>query len=387
MRVAFLTFTFPRTGQDPQGHFIARIAEGVSARGVKVTVHAPHEVSARDGEMLRDIAVERFRYAPDKMERVAYGSGIVSNMRRDPRALLAFPGFILAARNAARRAARDVDLLHVHWAQTAYVSGAGSIGPPMVLTVHGSDAELGRMPLFHATVSRPARQAAAVVAVSSDLARQLQPFMPPGTEPRIIGGGVDSALLDRERVVRASKGGVVRLLMVARLVEEKGVFDLCEALIRIREGFHLTVVGIGPARSAMLARFERAGLSDAVEFLGAVHHDDVLEMMRTADIVVAPSHREGFGLVSIEAAAVGTPIVVTRTGAMPEVAVCPESLVDPGDIPGLERALRTMIADAELRERCAAAARQRVRGEFTWDDICDKYVALYEEVLSNRTSR
>ncbi|MRR12188.1 glycosyltransferase family 1 protein, partial [bacterium] len=261
-------------------------------------------------------------------------------------------------------------------------SGAGTLGVPMVLTIHGSDLELGRSRAMRSSVTGPVREAAAVVAVSKDLANKLGEFMPPGVEPRVIPGGVDASLLGIERVWPPEHSGPVELLFVGRLLQEKGVFELCEALARVRDGFHLTVVGAGPAREAMAARFDRAGLSHAIDFVGAQAHDSVIEMMRAADLVVMPSHREGCGIVPIEAAAVGTPVLVTRTGAMPEVAVCPESVVEPGDAEGLERALRTMLADRELRERCAVAARAKVREEFTWDHIADQYISLYEEVLA-----
>lgn len=384
MRVAFITTTYPLTRRDPHGHFIARIAEEIAARGVSVTVHSPHVDIARDGEMRNGVAIERFRYAPDAWERVALSPGILSNVRRDPRALLALPGFLLSARVAARRAARHADILHVHWAQTAFISNAGALDVPMVLTIHGSDLELGRVRGFRRSVTGPVAQADAVVAVSRNLATQLEPFMPAGKTPYVIGGGVEAALLDLAQPVRADTGGPVRLLLVGRLMKGKGVYDLCEALTRIREGFHLTVVGVGPAREAMQARFDAAGIPDAIEFAGSVEHGHVIEMMRDADLVVMPSHSEGCGIVPIEAAAVGTAIVVTRTGAMPDVAACPESVVEPGDVDGLERALRIMLSDAALREECAVRAREQFDRDFTWEHIADRYVELYENTLAAR---
>lgn len=387
MHVAFITTSYPRTATDPHGHFIARMAEGIAARGVTVSVHVPHEAGAKLTEVRNGVSVHRFRYAPDALERVAYGPGIVSNIARDPRAALAFPGFISGLRRATALAALDSDILHVHWAQTAFVSGAGSLSTPMVLTLHGSDVQLGSKPIWSRTLTRPLAQAAAVLAVSHDLASIAAASMPSGKTIDVVPVGVDSRLLAAAAPGVRDIKGAARMLLIARLVPEKGVFELAEALATLAGSgrtFKLTVIGVGPARKEMQRRFERAGLAGSVTFLGAVPHEKALEIMRRNDLVVMPSHREGCGLVPIEAAALGVAVVATRTGAMPEVIGCPEALVAPKDAPGLARAIEAMLMDPELRRACVEEGRKNVQARFTWDRIAEENIAVYERVLSAR---
>ncbi len=385
LRVSYVTTSYPRHEHDPDSHFIARIAEGVAALGASVRVYAPHASGTARSEVARGVAITRFRYAPEGFERVAYAPGVLNNVKRDPRAMLAFPGFLAALRGAMNDAARSADVVHVHWAQTAYAAGAGRASTPFALTIHGSDLELVRTyPRLERTLRVPLARADAVVTVSPDLATRLTPYMPAETLPRVIGGGVEAAIVESGPRSARQTDGIVRLLLVSRLLESKGVLDLAEALVRIGGGFHLTVIGVGPEHGTMLTRFADAGLADAVTFRGSVPHAQVIKAMREVDLVVMPSHREGCGLVPIEAAAVGVPAVVTDTGMMPEIAGCPEAITQPGDVDGLERALRAMIRDPELRLRCATVSNERVRAGFTWEHIARQHVELYQEMLASK---
>lgn len=387
MRIAFITTTYPRTDADPQGHFIARMAEGIAALGVEVSVRAPHESGAEEFEVRNGVTVRRFRYASEANQRVAYGSGIVSNLVREPRALFAFPGFVRALRKATREAAREADLLHVHWSQIAYVARAGSLGVPMVLTVHGSDVQLACKGLFARTLSRPAAQADAVIAVSADLASLAAHLMPAGREIDVVHVGVDAGLLELPAPDLREIEGDARVLLAARLVTEKGVNEFVDALALLAEEgrtIRATVLGVGPAREPMEKRLAEVGLENEVEFLGAIPHERALELMRASDLVVMPSHREGCGLVPIEASALGVPVVATRTGAMPEVLGCPEALVEPRDPEALAAAIERLLADVALRRTCAHNGRERVREQFTWEHIAEQNVAIYERVLAAR---
>jgi len=389
MHVAFITTSYPRTDTDPHGHFIARMAEGIAVRGVEVSVRVPHERGAEVTEVRNGVTVHRFRYAPESFERVAYGPGIVSNIVRDPRAALGFPGFIAGLRKATRIAAREADLLHVHWAQTAYVAAAADRGVPMVLTLHGSDVQLARRAGLGRTLTRPLAKAAAVIAVSRDLASLVAPSLPAGREVDVVPVGVDAGLLKLKMPTLHKIDGAARLLFIARLVPEKGVFELVEAIQTLAaqgRDVHVTVLGVGPAREAMTTRLRASGLAGCVTFVGAIPHDQTLDLMRVSDLVVMPSHREGCGLVPIEAAALGVPVVATRTGAMPEVVGCPDALVEPGDAAGLAAAIETLLASVTLRRTCARAGRANVRAEFTWDRIAEENIAVYERVLAGSKS-
>ncbi|MEI8084007.1 MAG: glycosyltransferase, partial [Actinomycetes bacterium] len=119
LRVAIVTTSFPRNPGDFAGHFVARLAEALVERGHAIEVIAPHAAGLPDEEEWPvpgapglSLRVRRFHYAPQMLELVAYGDGIPSNLRRNPLALLALPGFAVALRRATRRASKGVDVVH-----------------------------------------------------------------------------------------------------------------------------------------------------------------------------------------------------------------------------------------------------------------------------------
>jgi glycosyltransferase involved in cell wall biosynthesis len=120
-------------------------------------------------------------------------------------------------------------------------------------------------------------------------------------------------------------------------------------------------------------------------------------LMGSAEVACVPSLYEGFSLPTAELMACGTPLVVSRAGAIPEVVgpdgLCAD-LVTPGDVGEFKAALENMLDDPERRDRMGAAGRGRVEELFSWRAVATKVAAAYEEVISEyqaehgpRTSR
>ncbi|MEX0673533.1 MAG: glycosyltransferase, partial [Gaiellaceae bacterium] len=119
MRVAVLTTSYPRTPEDPAGIFVARLVEAARAQGVEVEVVSPAS----------------FRHFG-----LAYGHGIVGNLRAAPWKALLLPAFLVSFALAARRAARAADVVHAHWLPSALVGLATR--KPLVVQPWGSDVAL-----------------------------------------------------------------------------------------------------------------------------------------------------------------------------------------------------------------------------------------------------
>jgi glycosyltransferase involved in cell wall biosynthesis len=142
------------------------------------------------------------------------------------------------------------------------------------------------------------------------------------------------------------------LAFAGRLTAQK---DLGVALAAVREldGVRLVIAGDGPER----ARLEAAA-PDGVSFLGALPRGDVLGLLKSADAAILTSAWENFPHGVVEALAVGTPVIATRTGGVAEIVRDGENglLVEPGDAPAFAAAVRRYLADADLRARLRAAA-------------------------------
>jgi glycosyltransferase involved in cell wall biosynthesis len=171
-------------------------------------------------------------------------------------------------------------------------------------------------------------------------------------------------------------------------VHEKGQPDLVEALALLRDqglDFRASIAGDGPMRRELEQKVDRAGLGHVIAFTGTLAHRKLLEVVAAADIVVIPSHFEGFGLAAIEAMALSRPVVVTAVGGLVEIVEDGVSgAIVPAHQPGeLARAVRELMGSPEQREAFGRAGRKRVEQAFDLPRITTQLCDLYEDTLSS----
>lgn len=181
-----------------------------------------------------------------------------------------------------------------------------------------------------------------------------------------------------------------RILGIGRLIERKGFDVALEAFARLtgrRLAPLLVVAGDGPARPELEALAARLEVAERVQFTGFVPPEMVHDTYGAATVVVVPSRRaEPFGLVALEAAAMGRPVVASRVGGLPEVVVEGETglLVPEGDPDALAAAVSCLLDDPERAVRMGRAARTRALGNFSFDRYVDAYEELYRRVTDAR---
>ena len=153
------------------------------------------------------------------------------------------------------------------------------------------------------------------------------------------------------------------LATAGRLTAQKALRDALQAIARV-PAVELLVLGDGPERPALEREAETLGVSDRVRLLGAGTRDEVLRLFRAADAVLVTSAWENLPHTVLEALAVGTPVIATAVGGIPEVVVDGENglLVPPHDVDSIARAVQRLIRDDELRRSLAAAAPGSVDG-------------------------
>ncbi|MDX6505630.1 MAG: glycogen synthase [Gaiellaceae bacterium] len=335
MKVAVLTTSYPRYEGDPAGNFVADAVEQLRGRGVEVDVVSP-------------ASFQHFG--------IAYGSGVMGNLKRQPWRGLLVPAMLRSFAQAARRAARDADLVHAHWLPAGAV--ALTCGKPFVVQLWGTDVELARRarPLAR-QVLRRARLVICASNALADAARELG-----AREVRVIPSGVELP----ERVGEPAEPP--EILFVGRLSPEKGILEL----VRAAEGMTLTVAGDGPLRHRVPGA------------LGLVPHHELAPLYERAAVVAVPSHREGFGVACAEAMAQARPVVASAVGGLLDLVVDGETglLVPPRDVAALRGALERLLGDAELRRRLGEAGRERVREHFAWPAVTAATITAYEEALA-----
>ncbi len=241
----------------------------------------------------------------------------------------------LAARafRAARRFRPDV--VYAHFLVPAGLIAALASRAPLVVTAHGRDVRnVGALPGIRTLTRLTIRRAAAVVAVSGYLRRELETKVPEARgKTEVIDSGVDL----RRFKVEPAPGGGPAFLCLGALSERKNVLRLADAFERLGEG-RLTFVGDGPLRSRLVGR-------PGIEVVPRVVHAEIPARIAEARVVCQPSLVEPFGQALLEAMACGRPVVATRIGGPPEF-VTPEAgvLVDPLDVDALAEALAAAAA-------------------------------------------
>ena len=122
-------------------------------------------------------------------------------------------------------------------------------------------------------------------------------------------------------------------------------------------------------------------LASCVSYLGKPTLPELVQLYGAADVLVAPSLHEGFGLTLLEAMATGTPVVTSNVSAMPEVAGDAAALVDPTDVGAIAAAIRRIHHDARYREDLIQKGLKRAQ-QFTWQATAERVAQVYEKLLA-----
>jgi glycosyltransferase involved in cell wall biosynthesis len=166
----------------------------------------------------------------------------------------------------------------------------------------------------------------------------------------------------------------------------KGVGTLLEAFAKLRTERDVELVLVSKPRPG--GRTERLvdnlSIRGSVRFVSGISDTELAEVVGSAEIACVPSLYEGFSLPTVEAMACGTPLVVSRAGAIPEVVgedgLCAD-LVTPGDVEGLAIALSALLDDPDRRARMGAAGRRRALEKYSWRAVAEATAAAYTRAL------
>lgn len=178
-------------------------------------------------------------------------------------------------------------------------------------------------------------------------------------------------------------GGVPLIGAVGRLAEQKGLRYLIEAFGRVRDSVknaRLVIAGDGPLRADLEAR--SASFGGAVHFLG--WRDDAPTVMADLDVLCVPSLWEGFGLVSLEAMALGKPVIASRVSALPEIVADGETglLVPPAEPVALADAISALLGDPARMRAMGARGRERLERKFTVEQMARQHAEVYRQAAS-----
>ena len=204
--------------------------------------------------------------------------------------------------------------------------------------------------------------------------------------------GVDTALFrpdgDARREWRTGLGieeDDRLILFLGRINRDKGVGELIDAGRRLLRDFSdVKIAFVGPDEEHLMLSMESAfgnQMGTRVICPGLTRTPE--KWLNAADVLVLPSHREGFGVVALEAAACEIPVVSTRIHGLTDAIVDGVTgiLVPPGNVDALHEALSALLAQPELRARLGREGRMRAVAEFEQDVVVKRYVDFVSELL------
>jgi len=380
-----VTYAVSRWGA-PTETFVRREAAAVRDTGVAVTALSI-KPAVPDATGIDVVHLGAVTVARQALRTVRRAPGPSWSVLRDvvrgarPRTLAARITAAVVGLAWAQQPAATADLVHTHFgwvAATATWAAARVTGRPYSVVVHAF--ELHDRAVLDRFTGVPLREAQQVFTISDrDRVLVAQRW---GISADVLRMGVDDAWLEAPAVPLADREPWT-IVAVGSLVPKKGHAVLVDALARAAHPWRLDIVGEGPERAVLEARIAARDLGDRVRLLGSCSEAEARDRVGRAALValacaIAPDgDRDGIPVALMEAMALGTPVVSTRVGGIPELVEHAGILVEPDDPAALAAALDS-LADPALRDSVGARGRSVVAGGFRSADQAARVVRLAE---------
>ncbi len=300
----------------------------------------------------------------------------------------------------------SISIVHTHTPKASLLGqlAAWLAGVPVIVnTVHGFYFHDHMSPMrrrFYVLMERIAARFTSMMLCQNpeDVETAVQRHIVPRARVRLLGNGVPLERFDPSRFDETKQNGkraelaipsdAVVVTIIARLVREKGILELLEAMRGIMQRHpHVHLMMIGPAEpqkaDAIGLDVMASGDDDPrVHWLG--HRDDIAELLSCTDVFALPSWREGFPRSAIEAAAMVIPIVATDIRGCRQVVTDGVNgfLVPLRDTVALERAIERLVDDPEFRSRLGLAGREKALREFCERRVCEIVVDTIREQIA-----
>ncbi len=389
MRILHLTWEYPPVMYGGLGRHVHALANAQAANGhdVVVITQAPNSAAPA---------------------RVPWGSTSPVRLLRatidpstyDPRDLLAHVAEMeceFCGHGNALFADWQPDVIHAHDWMVAHaaVDLRRCSGAPLTATIHATEAGRNRgwvttelSTAIHGIEWWLANTADAVITCSATMHGEVRTLFGVGNS-HVVPNGIEPddwrrPEFETARISAENADAHPLIAYTGRVEWEKGVQTLISAMPALRQahpGIRLLVAGRGSYLDDVQRQAAHLGLDAAVRFLGWVSEEDLRAIVAAADLVVAPSLYEPFGLVALEAAAIGTPLIVSQTGGLAEFADEDRRAVTftPGEADSLARTVNAALADPRATHERAERARESVLTDYGWRDLARLTTEVYAQ--------
>jgi glycosyltransferase involved in cell wall biosynthesis len=393
-KVLVVATTFPSSATDSQPRFVLDLCKSLDDK-VQQRVVVPSAQGLSKTDNIDSIDVHRFRYCINRLELLAYGGGILENLKSSFLKWLLVPLFFLGMIWEVKRQIKifEPDIVHAHWWLPTGLASFIAIKLSqkkckLVLTCHGGDYfALGhRFPsLMHWMFSKSDH----VCMVSSAMMKDAILNGVPKRKLVVAPMGVDLQKKFSCHSNQVRQG----VLFVGRLAEKKGVDVLLKAWARLPDNIQskkLTIVGKGAKEDELKKLAVELNISNTVTFEGAVSHGLLPEYYRRSSLLIFPSiissdnDQEGLGLVPIEAIGCRCPVLASRIEPLYDVIEDKKSgyFFEMADVEDLVLKIEWFFDQSQsLIDLNSNFAEESVKSKYDWSRVAESYRSIYNDVL------
>jgi len=417
MKIALLVYEYPPKIVGGLGTYAAEITRKFVLLGHDVTVFTMNddEGGLPTRELLRGIEIHRPVHidVSDSLPDV-----VAEDVRKWGRGIQLFSkilmyNYLSASKMINELVRRDdfkYDLVVAHdWLSViAGISIKRELGLPLVFHVHSNERgrTLGNGSEVVSSIERRGAQTAdLIITVSYAMQDELVQAGFPAEKIRVCYNGVDPEKYSLQRVskekvmeVKQRYGlgeGDLMALFIGRLVWIKGVDKLIRAMPHVLEKVpkaKLVIVGLGDMQDYLERLVRSLNLQDAVKFrFEFIPEEERIAHYAACDVAVYPSLYEPFGIVTLEAMSMEKPVVVGATGVsgMREIVTISGQdqcgfHINPNDPSDIAWGIVNAIQDPERKAQLGRNGRKRVLGQFTWDQVGERTIQFYTELLESK---
>lgn len=394
MRICVLTTSFPRFKDDEASVFVGRLVDAFSEEKLSGVVVVPRDSDEALIETRGSFELVRYRYGIFTKGRLAYGKGILQNVKRDPLLFLQVPLFLICMFKEAFVSRKSWDIIQANWLVTGIVAYLLSLvtRKPYVVTIRGVDAGLLSITLLKPLWNVVLRGASGIVSVNESFLADIHKRFPATAKLHCIPNGTErtplteSAYKDFLKRRNLSQENSY-LLFVGRAIPLKKIEKLIELLAQdALSDYTLLVVGrVEESYREQLATLaDNKGVTDKLRFEGAVTPSEVEGYLRVARFYVTASSHEGRSNSVLEALSAGLPVIASDIPGHREVITDGFNGVlfsEDQDISEIAKRVSLLNMNSERYDQFSMNAKKSVE-HLTWGNASIQYKELFQNCIS-----
>jgi len=383
MKILEITHSFVRNPQDYISHFLLTFFEGLETQNIKIKVISPHNSGLKRIENYGSIEVERFRYAYDKDEILAYKGNMHEIVLSNPFNLILLFNFIKYCIRNVKKDISDFDLIHLHWwlpfgIPVSFI--ANRYNKPLIISLHGTDVRLiKKYKILRYPMKWLSERVKAFFVVSNYIKNIMEEIGISNDKIYVLSMPVENELFFPEKHFNKNKV----ILTIARFTKQKRIEDIIEIANNIKNDkiiFH--IIGDGPEKENIKNLINRYQLQNIL-IISPMDRKQIAKKIRSSDIFILLSQDEGFGMVVVESMLSGVPVILSNSGGFKNIINNNINgiLVEHGDINQAILSIEKLIKNRNIRNKIVNNALKDAN-KYKRDNIAKRFIEIVKFISS-----